>query len=62
MLDAGALLNNTNKKDSKILVFLEKFHSNIIDITKGVDKEVDKVNLKLLATNMIKEFNIKIEN
>jgi len=60
MLDAGALLNNTNKKDPKILLFLEKFHLNIINITKGIEKEVDKVNLKLLADNMIKEFGIKI--
>lgn len=60
MLDAGALLNNTNKKDPKILLFLEKFHLNIINITKGIEKEVDKVSLKLLADNMIKEFDIKI--
>ena len=60
MLDAGALLNNTNKNDHKILLFLEKFHLNIINITKGIEKEVDKVNLKLLADNMIKEFGIKI--
>ena len=60
MLDAGALLNNTIKKDPKILAFLEKFHSNIINITKGIEKEVDKVSLKLLADNMIKEFDIKI--
>lgn len=60
MLDEGALLNNPTKKDPKILLFLEKFHSNILNITQGVEKEVDKVNLKLLADNMIKEFDIKI--
>lgn len=58
MLDVGALLNNPNKKDPKILLFLEKFHSNILTLTKNVDKEIDVVNLRLLADNMIKEFNI----
>lgn len=60
MLDAGALINNPTKKDPKILHFLEKFHTNIINITNGVEKEVDKVNLNHLAQNMIKEFNIQI--
>lgn len=59
MLDVGALVNNTLKKDPKILQFLEKFHPNILTLTKGVEKEVDVVNLRLLADNMIKEFNIK---
>ena len=58
MLDAGALINNPNKKDPKILQFLEKFHSNILTLTKNVDKGIDVVNLRLLADNMIKEFNI----
>ncbi len=61
MLDEGALVNNTMKKDPKILQFLEKFHPNILNITQGVEKEVDKVNLTLLRDNMIKEFNIKAE-
>ncbi len=60
LLDEGALVNNPMKKDPKILKFLEKYHSNIINLTKGVEKEVDKANLKLLADNMIKEFGIKI--
>lgn len=60
MLDVGALVNNPNKKDPKILQFLEKFHPNILTLTKGIEKEVDKVSLKLLAENMIKEFNIKV--
>lgn len=59
MLDAGALVNNSIKKDSRILQFLEKFHSNIINITQNVENGVDKNNLKLLANNMISEFNIK---
>lgn len=62
MLDVGALINNSNKKDPKILKFLEKFHSNIINLTKGVEKEVDVVNLRLLADNMIKEFDINLNN
>jgi ankyrin repeat protein len=59
MLDVGVLVNNPLKKDPKILQFLEKFHPNILTLTKGVEKEVDAVNLRLLADNMIKEFNIK---
>ena len=59
MLDVGALINNSNKKDANILHFFEKFHKNIINLTDGVEKEVDKVNLKLLRDTMIKEFNIK---
>lgn len=59
MLDEGALVNNSFKKDPKILTFLEKFHVNILNLENGVEKEVDKANLKLLADNMIKEFNIK---
>lgn len=60
MLDEGALINNPNKKDPKILKFLEKFHQNIINITNGVEKEVDKLNLQHLADNMIAEFDIKV--
>lgn len=59
MLDVGALVNNNLKKDPKILEFLEKFHPNILTLTKGVESEVDVVNLRLLRDNMIKEFNIK---
>ncbi|MDD2895672.1 MAG: ankyrin repeat domain-containing protein [Aliarcobacter sp.] len=59
MLDVGALVNNTLNKDPKILQFLEKFHPNILTLTKGIEKEVDAVNLRLLTDNMIKEFNIK---
>ena len=59
MLDSGASINNPFKKDPKILQFLEKFHSNIINITQNIEKGVDKNNLKLLANNMINEFNIK---
>ncbi|QKF76404.1 ankyrin repeat domain-containing protein [Arcobacter defluvii] len=58
MLDEGVSVNNPSKKDPKILKFLEKFHQNIIDLSKGVEKELDKANLNLLANNMIKEFNI----
>lgn len=60
MLDAGALVTNSSKKDPKILHFLEKFHPNIINITDNVEKGIDKNNLKLLAENMIGEFNIKV--
>ena len=59
MLDVGALVNNNLRKDPKILQFLEKFHPNILTLTKGVESEVDVVNLRLLRDNMIKEFNIK---
>ncbi len=58
MLDVGALLNNPNKKDPKILQFLEKYHTNILNMDKNVEKEVDAVNLRLLRENMIREFNI----
>ena len=58
MLDVGALINNPNKKDAKILQFFEKYHSNILSLDKNVEKEVDAVNLRLLKENMIKEFNI----
>jgi len=61
MLDEGVLVNNPEKKDPKMLNFLEKYHNNILNITDGVEKEVDKINLKLLANSMIKEFNIKID-
>lgn len=59
MLDVGVLVNNPFHKDPKILQFLEKFHPNILNLSKGVEKEIDSVNLRLLAGNMIKEFNIK---
>jgi ankyrin repeat protein len=60
MLDAGAMINNPNKKDPKILKFLEKFHSSIINITDDIDSSIDKNSLHQLADNMIKEFNIKV--
>lgn len=59
MLDNGASINNPFKKDPKILQFLEKFHSNIINLTNDVENTINKNNLKLLADNMIKEFDIK---
>ena len=61
MLDAGALINNSYKKDPKILKSLEKFFPNILTLTSGVESEIDVVNLRLLADNMIKEFNIPKE-
>jgi hypothetical protein len=42
-----------------MLQFLEKFHPNIVNLTKNVTSEIDSVNLRLLAENMQKEFNIK---
>ena len=59
MLDAGALVNNPHKKDPKILQFFEKFHKNIVNIEDGVESELDRKSLRLLANTMIKEFNIK---
>ena len=59
MLDSGASINNPFKKDSKILQFLEKFHPNIINLTSNIESSVDKNNLNLLSSNMIKEFEIK---
>jgi len=59
MLDAGALVNNSHKKDPKILEFFEKFHKNILNIEDGVDSELDRKSLRLLANTMIEEFNIK---
>ena len=59
MLDSGASVNNPFKKDPKILQFLEKFHPNIINLTSNIESSVDKNNLNLLSSNMIKEFEIK---
>jgi ankyrin repeat protein len=59
MLDAGALVNNSHKKDAKILEFFSKFHKNILNIEDGVDNELDRKSLRLLANTMIKEFDIK---
>lgn len=59
MLDSGASINNPFKKDPKILQFLEKFHPNIINLTSNIESSVDKNNLNLLSSNMIKEFEIK---
>jgi ankyrin repeat protein len=61
MLDAGALVNNSYDKDIKILKFFEKFHKNIVNIDHGVENEVDRKSLKILAEAMIKEFDIKIK-
>ena len=59
MLDAGALVNNPHKKDAKILKFFEKFHKNILTMEEGIDSEVDRKSLRLLANAMIEEFDIK---
>jgi ankyrin repeat protein len=59
MLDSGAMINNPNKKDPKMLEYLKKFHQNIINITDNIDKSIDKNSLQQLADNMIIEFNIK---
>ena len=60
MLDSGAMVNNPNRKDPKILDYLKKFHSNIIHITDNIEKVIDQNSLQQLADNMIKEFNIQI--
>ena len=54
----GALVNNLEKKDPKILQFLQKFHSNIKTISKGIEDSSNVKKLNALAENMIKEFNI----
>jgi ankyrin repeat protein len=59
MLDVGALVNNNLKKDPKMIQFLEKFHPNILNLTKDTNSEIDSVSLRLLTENMINEFNIK---
>ena len=59
MLDAGAHVNNPNKKNVKILTFFEKFHKNIFKMTENEKDLVNKKNLLLLAENMQKEFLIK---
>ncbi len=59
MLDVGAQLNNPLNKDPQILKFLEKYHSNILTLSKDAQTEVDALNLRLLADTMIREFNIK---
>ena len=58
MLDVGALVNNLEKKDPKILQFLQKFHSNIKTLSKGIEDSSNVKKLDALAENMIKEFNI----
>jgi len=61
MLHAGALVNNPEEKDPKILEFFKKFHKNILALDKNSDNEIDKRALRLLATTMIEEFDIKEE-
>jgi ankyrin repeat protein len=59
MLEAGALVNNPHKKDPKILDYFKKFHKNILNIEEGVENELDRKSLRLLANTMIEEFDIK---
>jgi len=59
MLDAGALIKNSYSKDPKILKFFEKFHKNIINIEDDIDNELDRRSLRLLANEMIEDFNMK---
>ncbi len=59
MLKAGALINNENKIDEKMLKFFEKFHKNIKDLVELDDNRANKLNLNLLLSSMKKEFNIK---
>jgi ankyrin repeat protein len=59
MLEAGALVNNPHKKDPKILDFFKKYHKNILNIEEGVENELDRKSLRLLANTMIEEFDIK---
>ena len=55
MLDEGALVNNSLKKDPKILLLFRKIPLNILNLENGVEKKLIN-KLKLLADNMIKEF------
>ena len=59
MLDAGALVNNPNKKDAEILEFFKKFHKNILKISEKEKDILNRKNLLLLAENMQQEFLIK---
>lgn len=62
MINAGALINNDTEKTKDILKFFEKFHKNILNIQKNLSSAAHKRNLQILATTMIKEFNIKEES
>ncbi len=62
MLDEGVIVNNTEKKDPKMLNYFKKFHKNILKLKDGVEKEIDKGNLDILINTMKEEFNIKEES
>jgi hypothetical protein len=58
MLDDGAIVNNPEKKDPKMVEFFSKYHKNVLNLTQGIAQEVDKTNLNLLINTMKDEFNI----
>lgn len=61
MLDDGVIVNNTDEKDPKMLEYFKKFHNNVLNLTNGIESEVDRTNLNLLINTMKKEFEIEEE-
>lgn len=59
MLSAGALINNHNNIDPKMIKFFEKFHKNIKELEEQQEDRASKLNLNLLISSMKNEFNIK---
>lgn len=58
LIDAGAYINNPNKKDEKMLEFLYQFYDTLDSLSEGVKSELNKKNIKMLVINMKKEFKI----
>lgn len=59
MIKQGASIENKNTLHPNILKFLEKFHVNLVSLEDRVKNEKEKEVIKILVSNMIKEFNVK---
>lgn len=59
MIKQGCEIDNSIKKHPSILKFLEKFHSNLLSLSKKAKNEIDEEKLKRLVDNMKKEFEVK---
>lgn len=58
LINAGAYINNPNKKDEKMMQYLHRFYDNLDSLTNNVKKDLDKKNILMLVRNMKQEFKL----
>lgn len=59
MITARAHVNNPHEKSEKMVKFFRKFYQNVYNLNQNVRDEFERKNIKMLITNMKKEFDLQ---